>query len=359
MIETDLYSGITAASILVVSLLIGKWAAVYFFKLLNRLTRKTNASMLSDAAAAFEKPIRVLVIIVGVYLALKTIGYEPGVHPWVNSAFRSIYVLLLMWGLIRFTGVSSHWMERIGERFNFEVDRILLPFLSKIIRLIVICLGFTVIVQEWGYEVTGFIAGLGLGGLAFALAAKDALSNIFGGIVIITEKPFSLDDWIDTPSVEGTVENISFRSTRIRTFAQALVTVPNSTLANEPITNWSRMGKRRITFHLGLTYSTTREQMETCLNEIREMLLHHPDIHQETVFVHLDKFGPSSLDVFFYFFTATTQWGEWLRVKEDCLLKILEILEKEGVSIALPSTSVYVESPARCKVDNTASNERG
>ncbi|RED52985.1 MscS family membrane protein [Cohnella lupini] len=292
----------------------------------------------------FEKPTRVLIILIGIYYSLSVIQSEIDSYSWIRSGFRSAIVLLLAWGLIRLTGVSSHWIESIGKKFSFEFDRILLPFLSKMIRAVILVLCFTVIAQEWGYEVTGFIAGLGLGGLAFALAAKDAISNIFGGIIIITEKPFSLDDWIETPSVEGTVESISFRSTRIRTFAQALVTMPNSTLANEPITNWSRMGKRRITFHLGLTYSTKLEQIETVIDEIRQLLTHHPEIDQETVFVHLDRFGMNSLDIFLYFFTSSTQWSDWLKTKEACMLSILEILERNHVSIAFPSTSLYFES---------------
>ncbi len=344
MIPIDWQNGLIALGILAVSILAGKWAAGYLFRLLVRLAKRAGTGMFSDFAEAFEKPARMLVVVLGVYFALKAIHYDPAQYAWLLSVFRTVYVLLVTWGLIRLTDVSSQWMDRLGRLFRVEIDRILLPLLSKTIRVVVVCLGITVIVQEWGYEVSGFIAGLGLGGLAFALAAKDALSNIFGGVVIITEKPFSLDDWIQTPSVEGTVENITFRSTRIRTFAQALVTVPNSTLANEPITNWSRMGKRRVTFHLSVSYATGREQLQRCVDQIRSMLMSHPEIHPETIFVHLDKFGPSSLDIFLYFFTKTTVWGEFLRVKEECMMNILEILEREGVSIGFPITDVYVKN---------------
>lgn len=243
------------------------------------------------------------------------------------------------------------WIDAVSKKLNWDIDRILIPFLSKSIRFVVVAIAISVVAQEWGYEIGGLVAGLGLGGLAFALAARDAVANIFGGIVIITEKPFSIGDWIETPSVEGTVEDITFRSTRVRTFAQALVTMPNSTLANEPITNWTRMGKRRITFHLGVTYSTPRHKLETSVRRIRNMLEQHPEIDQETLFVHFDKFAGSSLDIFLYFFTKTTDWGKWLEVKEDCNLKIMEILEEEGVSIAFPSTSVYFETPLEQKQD--------
>ncbi|TFE23453.1 mechanosensitive ion channel family protein [Cohnella luojiensis] len=357
MTNIDLKSLSISLGILGVSVVVSRWVVPYFFRFLIRSFRDSKTSMLSDVGEAFEKPVRALIMIIGLYFSIKTAHSETASYGWVNSAFRSSYVFLLAWGLMRLTSISSHWIEGIGKKLNFEVDRILLPFLSKILRAVILCLCFTVIVQEWGYEVTGFIAGLGLGGLAFALAAKDAISNIFGGIVIITEKPFTLDDWIETPSVEGTVESITFRSTRIRTFAQALVTMPNSTLANEPITNWSRMGKRRITFHLGLTYSTSTEKITACLDAIRGMLVNREDIDQETIFVHLDRFGPSSQDIFLYFFTKTTQWSEWLQTKESCMIGILEILEREGVSIAKPSTSVYFETASSDQVKNRSSLE--
>lgn len=163
--------------------------------------------------------------------------------------------------------------------------------------------------------------------------------------MIILDKPFSIGDRIGTSSVEGTVEEITYRSTKVRTFAQALVTVPNSTMANEAITNWSKMGRRRITFNLGVTYTTPRFRLETCIARIEKMLREHPQIHQETIFVNFDRFNESSLDIFLYFFTVTTNWGEYLKVREDVNLKIMAILEEEKVSIAFPSRSVYFETP--------------
>lgn len=169
------------------------------------------------------------------------------------------------------------------ERFNIDIDDLLIPFLSKALRFVIVAISISIIAQEFDYDVGGFVAGLGLGGLAFALAAKDAIGNLFGGIVIITEKPFTIGDWIKTDSVEGTVEDITFRSTRVRTFADALVTVPNATLANESIINWSEMGKRQITFDLRLTYDTPRDKVERVVEQIDLLLKNHSGIDQETI----------------------------------------------------------------------------
>ncbi|WP_202080488.1 mechanosensitive ion channel family protein [Caldalkalibacillus salinus] len=338
----------------------------YIFNLILRFTENTKFDLDRSVVVAFEKPLRSLFIVLGLYVSLK---YFFGHLPLIDDAreindslftlFRASVIVLIAQGLYRLSSETSTWLERFGQRFGYQFDRIIMPFISKVLRFVIIALAFSMVALEFDYNVSGFIAGLGLGGLAFALAAKDTVGNIFGGIVIITEKPFTIGDWIETPTVEGTVEDLTFRSTKVRTFAQGVVTVPNSTLANEAITNWTKMGRRRITFHLGVTYGTPRDKIKACVDQIRNMLRQHPDIDQETLFVNFDKFNDSSLDIFLYFFTKTTDWGEWLQVKEDCNLRIMEILEKENVSIAFPSRSLYVEStPEQTSLADTEDNSQ-
>lgn len=336
---------VIACAIFLFFLLLRKIFTNYVFSLALKLFSKTDSELDEKILLAFKGPMRFLFVILGFYAALLCLPLDEGRQLLAVKIFRSAIIVLLTWGLYNLQDVHSIFFEKVQEKFDIRFDKILIPFLSKFFRVVTILLAFTVIFQEWGYNINGLIAGLGLGGLAFAMAAQDALANIFGGIVIILDKPFSIGDWIKTPSVEGTVEDINFRSTKVRTFAQALVTVPNSTLANESITNWSKMGKRRITFHLGVTYTTPRDKLEKCVREIRTMLENHPEIHKETIFVRFDNFGESSLDIFLYFFTVTTVWEEYLRVKEDVNFKIMEILEREGVSAAFPSRSIYFETP--------------
>ncbi len=333
-----------AVGIFFVFLLLRKIFAKYFFNLILKFSHKTKTSLDDKILLAFKKPLQFLFIIVGFYFALSYLDLTPAQDLLLLRFFRSFMLIFLAAGFYNLADGESALFDEAKEKFGVEIDRILIPFLSTIMRFAIIVLIITIIAGEWGFDVNAFITGLGLGGLAFALAAKDTIGNIFGGIIIITDKPFSIGDWIYTPSVEGTVEDISFRSTRVRTFAQALVTVPNSTLANQPITNWTRMGKRRITFNLGVTYTTPRDKLIKCLENIRNMLKNHPAIHQETIFVRFDQFSESSLDIFLYFFTHTTKWDEYLEVREDVNLKIMEILENEGVSAAFPSRSIYFEN---------------
>jgi MscS family membrane protein len=235
--------------------------------------------------------------------------------------------------------------EELSDKFNFKLDKIVFPFLSKIIRFTIIALSVSLVLDEWGHNINGFIAGLGIGGLAFAFAAKDTLANIFGGLVIILDKPFSIGDYIKTANVEGVVEDINFRSTKIRDVDKGLVTEPNSTIANSTITNWTKRHTRRIAFTIGVTYDTSKEQLQRCIANIKNMLLEDKNILNEGILVNFDKFGPSSLDIAIYCFTNTAEFPKFLKIKENINFKIMDILEKEGVSMAFPSTSLYFETP--------------
>ena len=175
-------------------------------------------------------------------------------------------------------------------------------------------------------------------GTGLALAAQDTAANLIGGVVILTEKPFTIGDWIVAGKVEGIVEDITFRSTKVRTFAQALVAVPNASLAKEPITNWTRMGKRRVNFSLGVDYSTPRQALERCIHKIRE-LWQPPDVHPAVIFLPRVREGPRHPDTF-----LRPPLSKWLSVREEILFNIMRILEEEGVAIALPSR-VIVKGP--------------
>jgi MscS family membrane protein len=224
-----------------------------------------------------------------------------------------------------------------------------------------------------GINISGVIASLGIGGLAVALAAKDTLSNFFGLIKIIFDESFSQGDWISTTDVEGTVIEIGFISTKIRTFDNSMITVPNEKLANTSIKNWSRRAVgRRIKLYIGVTYNSNAKDIQNAINDIHQMLLEHNSIStpqkidkknitkryvqsskfvsldnklgiKSTLMVYLDRFSDSSIDILVYSFSKTTDWEEWMRVKQDVLYKIWSILEKNNLEFAFPSQSIYLE----------------
>jgi MscS family membrane protein len=199
--------------------------------------------------------------------------------------------------------------------------------------------------QVWGINVTALVASLGIGGLAFALAAKDTAANLFGSFSLLADKSIRIGEWIKVSGVEGTVETIGMRTTKIRSFQKSLITVPNHIVANNPIENFSRRGIRRIKMHIGLTYSTNSTQIIKIMADIKKMLKGHEGISQsDSLMVNFDTFGDSSLNIFIYTFTKTANWAKYLEIREDVNLKIMKIVEDNGSSFAFPSQSIYVES---------------
>ncbi len=341
-IPANLRAGIIALIIFVVFLLLGNILSTFIIKIIMKFTSRDPSNMNNKILQSFQKPLRYFIVILGTYWALCYLPLSVSQDMFIYKIFRSSIIIIIAWGFYELGGSHSAISDEIKNKL--KIDDILIPFFSKVIRFIIVALTIVLFASEWNYDINGFIAGLGLGGLAFAFAAKDALANIFGGIVIILEKPFSIGDWVSTPSVEGIVETITFRSTRFRTAAQALVTVPNSTLSNEAITNWSRMGKRRVSFYLGLNYATSAEKIESAVEKITGLLADNPQIHDDNILVSFESFNESSLDIRVQYFTKTTDVSENLKIREDINLKIMCLLQEEGISMAFPSRSIYIET---------------
>ncbi|MEA3383062.1 MAG: mechanosensitive ion channel family protein [Campylobacterota bacterium] len=317
---------------------------VFLRKIAYSLVKKTSNKYDDDILDAIKTPIDFLFIVIGANFAKSVLVLDTEISLFLDHLIRSGFIFVVFWSLINILSHLSIHIHKITNRFGDKVSGDVANFAIKSIRFFIIIIGFIAVLQEWGYNVSGFLASLGLVGMAFALAAKDTAANLFGSLVIFTDKPFKVGDWIMTPQVEGTIETIGIRSTKVRTFAQALVTVPNATLANSAILNWSEMGKRRIKMNVGLTYQTKGKVVEKIVKEIKEMLINHPDIHQETMHVYFNSFGASSLDVFCYYFTKTTHWGEFMRVQEDTYLKIMQIVEQNGSSFAYPTQTLHLEN---------------
>ncbi|MTI47708.1 MAG: mechanosensitive ion channel family protein [Firmicutes bacterium] len=333
-----------ALGIFIAFLILRKVLTKYISRIILKFVSNTKSEIDDDIFRAFDKPVKGLFTILGLYLSLTYLPLSISINEVITKLFRSGIVILLAWGFYNLEGTYSILHEKMKDKLNIKANKIVKPFLSKVLRFITIVIAAGIVAQEFDFNVSGFIAGLGIGGLAVALAAKDTLSNIFGGIVIIVDKPFDIGDWILSGDMEGVVEDINFRSTRIRTFAKALVTVPNSKLVDQPIINYSRRGIRRVTFKLGVTYDTPIDKLKQSINRIEKMLYDHPRVENETIFVKFDEFNDSSLDIFLYFFTSTANWEEYLNIKQEVNFKIMEILEEEGVSAAFPSSSIYFEN---------------
>lgn len=320
--------------------------AKYVFKIILKLVNKTKFNTDTKIVAAFQKPVTNFFEVLGFYFSFKILTRAgiPVSLITIDKFFSSAIIILITWGIYNLTDESSVLFERMHKAYDIKVDKILFPFMSKALRLIVLALAITMIAERWGYNIQGFVAGLGLGGLAFALAAKDAAANIIAGIFIILDKPFTIGDWLSNDSLEGSIEDISFRTTKIRAVDQSLIIVPNSKLTNEAVINFSRRGKRRVSFSLELSYRTSKKKLEICVDSIRHMLENHPQVSKEGVLVRFDKFNGTSLDILICFFTDTADFDEYFKIKENVNFSLVEILQEQEISMALKSTSVYVES---------------
>lgn len=317
---------------------------VVFKKNIYKLIKKTNTTFDDEILEVLAKPIDFLFIIIGLNFAVSMLFLDDDINLTIEKFIRSGFIIVVFWAIINILNHLSINIYKITNKFGDKINADVSSFIVKSIRLFILILAFIAVLQEWGYNVSGFIASLGLVGMAFALAAKDTASNLFGSLVIFTDKPFKIGDWIKTPEVEGTIENVGIRSTKVRTFAQALVSVPNGVLANSAILNWSKMGKRRVKTTLGVTYGTSAQILENIISDIKKMLESNSDIDQETIHIYFSAFSESSLNIFCYYFTKSTHWGEFMRVRESTYLSIMKIVEDNGSSFAFPTQTLHIKN---------------
>lgn len=313
-------------------------------KVLNRKRQIADHATLTFVLT----PLKTLLAASGIYLALINLDLGNGFDSFWLKAYRISFIIVITWILLRLCECTSdslfHFNRKLDEQLDVSLDKTIITLLKKIVKVLILIVAGIAVLSETGINVTTVITGIGLGGLTFALAAQDTAQNLFGGLVILFDKPFSVDDWISTSSIEGVVEDINLRSTRIRTFPNSLVIVPNSSLVSSPITNWSKMNKRRASFSIGLTYDTPMEKMQTCVSRITEMVNQNPEVIPSDTVVRFDTFADSSLNISLVFFTRPTGYADFQRIKEAVNYGIMQIVEEEGLSFAFPTRTLYVNS---------------
>lgn len=312
------------------------------YRLLNHKTQLISREALNHAMT----PCHSVFALIGLYLALSILGL--GGNALVVQGIRIASIALIAWIAVRFWEAFSELLlnanDLLGKQLSLNLSKTLMTFFRKIVKALIIVFAALVILAETGTDVTALITGLGLGGLTFALAAQDTASNLFSGLVILLDRPFVVDDYIETPDVVGTVEDITFRSTRIRTLANTQIIVPNNVLTSKPITNWSRLQKRRVAFNIGLVYGTTSAQMSKCVAQIENLLNNSPDVVENSTCVNFDAFDASSLNISIVYYTKETVLPLHLKVKEALNLQIMAIVENEGCSFAYPTQTLHIKN---------------
>ncbi len=334
-----------AFGVLVMIYLARKYILGILMGFLARMSKRTDAEWDDKLFEAVRPPIGAVLQVLNIYAALAILKLPR--HPTNYDAIsnKGLVVALIVigaWALTRSVGLGTHFLTKLTAKTKSPLDDRLVPFVDRVMRVAIVIVAGLMVLQESGVQIAGILAGLGIGGLAVALAAKDTLANVFGTITIVGDYPFDIGDWIKTKDVEGTVEDIGFRSTKVRTFGNSLVLVPNDTLARSAIENFSRMFKRRISFRIGVTYETTPDQMREALARVRDVLRNHEEIRQDFWLVYFTDFADSALEIMIYCFSKTTVWAEFLAVRESLNLRLMQTLSEIGVEFAFPSHAVYM-----------------
>ena len=324
---------------------------LYFIlrRFLNRLQHKAldSRAYWDDAfVKALQRPLAFLVLFIGLSLVLDIVRHHFELALFTAlGPFRMLGVVLLFaWFLMRLIREGEEAIIAKYEDKGEAYDRATMDAITKLLQMFVIITATLVVLQTLGVSVSGVLALGGIGGLAIGFAAKDLLANFFGGLMLYLDRPFAVGDWIRSPDreIEGDVEQIGWRLTRIRTFDKRPLYIPNAIFTTIAVENPSRMSNRRIYETIGLRYDDA-DKMEPIVRAVEQMLRAHPEIDTSRILmVNFNAFAPSSLDFFVYTFTKTTDWAHYHEVKQDVLLKILEIIESHGAQSAFPTSTIHV-----------------
>ena len=310
---------------------------------IKSLVKKSKNKIDDEVLEAFDGPLRFFPIVIGVYISTQYIDLNITLESFADNLNRSLITIQIFWLIYKLIDPLSFLAHRLGDVLTND----LIDWGVRILKFLIFVIGAAAVLELWGIKVGPILAGLGLLSVAVALGAQDLFKNLISGILILLEKRFQNGDWIKVENiVEGVVEKIGFRSTLIRRFDSSPVMVPNFNFAENAVTNFSNMKSRRIYWTIGLEYRTTHDQLRIIRDQIEEYISGSGDFvksSEQPLFVRLEKFSDSSIDILIYCFATTTVWGEWLKIKEELALKIKSIVEENNAGFAFPSQSIYVE----------------
>lgn len=318
-------------------------------KALKKLSGKYNLKNIVLVLDSIEKPLVNFFTYTGLYFALIILPFNADINIFLNRVYRTFVIITITQGLLKIISayaeeLNNQYLNKEEKTERTQMSKTVFPLLAKLIKAIIIIIAVAAIAVEFNFEqLSSILAGLGIGGAALALASQDLIKNFFGGFVILADKSFSVGDWIKVDSFEGTVEELGLRSTKIRTIDKELVTVPNSRFADRELINFSARANRRVNFTVGAVYGTSSESLKAAISKIKEMLDQNPMVKNDSALVKLDKFGASSLDIVVQYLTTTTDYTEFMAIKNDINFKIIDIFNEEKISFAFPSMSVYIE----------------
>ncbi len=338
---------IAAGLLFVAAVLLRRFISHVIFAWLRRLAARTTTTLDDRLFPALETPVAWLVFVFLAFAGLRVLILPAWVDVAIGYGFDVAWVVIVLWGVLRaLIAVVDH----LGETGSGQSLVHFMPLIKKTLGIVFAVLAALTVAQRMGVNVGAFVAGLGIGGLAFALAAQDTIANFFGSVVVAADRPFRVGDYVSIGAVEGTVEDVGLRSTKLRTGARTQVVVPNKTVANEIVTNFSRMPQRRVDQQIGLTYGTTPDQMVAILGDIRAILRGDAGVHPQTIAVYFAGYGDSSLNIQLMYFSADPDWAKHMELRERVNLAIMRAVAARGLSFAFPTQTLHVDDDVARKL---------
>ena len=288
------------------------------------------------------KPLKSVIIWIGLHIAVLTLGLPNNLTAICNKIFRIGIIIILAVGIANIFSPDSKIFKKIANHRRIKGNQTLVNFISKVTKGIIYVIAVFLVMTELNFNLSGLIAGLGLGGVIVALAAQDIAKNLFGGMAIILDKPFSVGDWIQTTNYSGTVEDITFRSTRLRMTDNTVVTIQNSTLSNEPVINYARLPMRRYSTTLNLALETNSDVVENIIGKLRFALSNTEGVIVSGLMVYFKNISEDGIEIGIFFNTNIVSYNEYLEFCEQINLLLLKVLESENVKLTYPTQKVYV-----------------
>ena len=329
-----------AALLLVIALLARRIVTGIVFALLRKVSSRTQTTFDDKLFPALETPAAFLIMVVGVVSALRVLRLKPEADYYIASGSRVAFSLAVFWLLWRLLSSALDHLNEVSKTKGLGVSAFM-PWIKKTLLTVFGVLAVLLTVQSLGYDVKAILAGLGIGGLAFALAAQDTLANIFGAVVVAVDQPFKIGEVVRIGTNVGIVEDIGLRSTRIRMIDRSLMVVPNKTVAAETITNLSRFTQRRCEQVIGLTYDTKPDDMNAIVEEFKQIILAEPEIDQNSVMVFFRDYSASSLDIWVVYMAQGPDFQAFMRMRQRINLAFMRAVDARGLSFAFPTQTLH------------------
>jgi MscS family membrane protein len=347
---------IAAAGVLV------DWLVSFALRLFMRGWRNRSKGAYCDVSDQMLRPLGLLAMAAVWWLGINLLGLPESALLVLLVAVKFLAMLAGVWTAYRLVDLVSAGLHERARKTDNKIDDVLAPLITRTLKIFVTVVGLIFVADNLNIDVTGLIAGLGLGGLAFALAAKDMVQNLFGSITVLMDRTFTVGDWIRVGDQEGTVEALGFRSTRIRTFYNSVVTIPNSKFITADVDNMGERRFRRLSTKFTIAYDTPPDRIEAFCEGVREVVRQHPYMRKDYFHVYLNGLGSSALEILVYVFWETPDWSTELRERHRFLLDCLRLAQRLGVEYAYPTQTLYLKREGEAAVEADAvdaARERG